>query len=73
MGEYRLLDQFEQLGSDAGAGCEDADAVVVAVAFDGSFGLLGDEFTGAGIPLLEIEFPVAVEPAGCHIAQVHRC
>ena len=37
----------EELGGDAGAGGEDADAVVVAVAFDGGSGLLGDEFAGA--------------------------
>lgn len=42
-----LLYQIKELGGDAGAGCEDADAVVVAVAFDGGPGLLGDEFAGA--------------------------
>ena len=41
------FNQIEELGGDAGAGCEDADAVVVAVAFDGGSGLLGDEFAGA--------------------------
>ena len=62
-GEGDLLYQFEELGGDAGAGGEDADAVVVAVAFDGGSGLLGDEFAGACVPLLEVQFPVAVEPA----------
>ena len=71
MMECRLLDHLQQLGGYAGAGRHDADAVVFTIALDDGTGLLGDEFSGTGVPLLEVEFPVAVEPSGGDIAQVH--
>ena len=72
MAEYRLLDHLQQLLGDAWAGGEDADAVVLAIASDGGTSLEGDELTRTGVPFLEVEFPIAVEPSGGYIAQVHR-
>ena len=71
MEECRLLDQLQQLLGDTGAGGEDADAVVVAVTLDEGSSFNCDEFAGTGIPLLEIEFPIAVEPPGGDIAHIH--
>ena len=71
MEECRLLDHLQQLLGDAGASREDADAVVVTVTLDEGTSLLGDEFAGTGIPLLEIQFPIAVEPPGGDIAHIH--
>ena len=71
MEKCRLLDQFQQLLGDAWTSREDADAVVLTVTLDEGSSLLGDEFSGTGIPLLEIEFPITVEPARCDIAHIH--
>ena len=71
MEKCRLLDQFQQLLGDAWTSREDADAVVLTVTLDEGSSLLGDEFSGTGIPLLEIQFPIAVEPPGGDIAHIH--
>ena len=73
MEECRLLDHLQQLLCDAGTGREDADAVVLTVTLDEGTSLLGDEFAGTGIPLLEVQLPVTVEPARCDIAHIHGC
>ena len=73
MEECRLLDHLQQLGSDAGTCRQDADAMILTVTLDEGSSLKGDEFTSTGIPLLEVQFPIAVEPARSDIAQVHRC